>query len=117
MASPITGTVSPRREAPGAARPGLPTKPREDVLFESWLARRDLPEGRPDRGRLREEFFPKAQACLRSSPLPKEYGWGLLFDGDGRVALLPVESADYQRLVARGDTGVKVLKALRPARA
>jgi hypothetical protein len=41
----------------------------------------------------------------------------LLFDGDGRVALLPLESADYQRLVPRGDTGVKVLKALRLARA
>ncbi len=89
----------------------------EDVLFESWLARQDLPEDGRDRTRLREEFFSKPQACLRSSPLPKRFGWGLLFDGDGRVALLPMESADYQRLAAGDDSRVKVLKALRSARA
>ncbi len=60
----------------------------EDVLFESWAARQDIPEDRLSRKRLRQEFFSKPQACLRSSPLPKKYGWGLLFDGDGKVALL-----------------------------
>lgn len=25
---------------------------------------------------LRQEFFNKPQACLRSSPLPKKHGWG-----------------------------------------
>ncbi|MDQ4088860.1 MAG: DUF6157 family protein [Actinomycetota bacterium] len=89
----------------------------EDVLFESWLARQDLDHDRADRRRLREEFFSKPQACMRSSPLPKQYGWGLLFDGEGRVALLPMESPEYQRLVAATDTGVKVLKAMRSKRA
>ena len=89
----------------------------EDVLFESWLARQELPEDRRDRPRLKREFFSKPQACLRSSPLPKKYGWGLLFDGDGKVALLPMESAEYQGLVRGSDNGVTVLNALRSKRA
>ena len=90
----------------------------EDVLFESWFARQDIPDDDRERSRslLRQQFFAKPQACLRSSPLPKKYGWGLLFDGEGRVALCPVESEEYQRLV-RGDSGVTVLKALRSKRA
>ncbi len=88
----------------------------EDVLFESWLGRQDVSEDERDRGRLRAEFFSKPQACLRSSPLPKRYGWGLLFDTEGKVALLPMESAEYQRLVGGSEGRVKVLKALRSAR-
>ncbi len=88
----------------------------EDVLFESWLGRQDMPEDQRDRTRLRQEFFSKPQACLRASPLPKKYGWGLLFDGKGRVALLAMESAQYQRLAAGTESGVKVLRALRSTR-
>ncbi len=114
---------TPRRGKPTVAllqhamldgKPHLFTQ--EDVLFESWLARQDIPEDRREREALREEFFSKPQACLRSSPLPKKYGWGLLFDHNGRVALLPMESAEYQRLVG-GTDAVRVLKALRSARA
>ncbi len=85
-------------------------------MLESWLARQDIPDDTPDKPRLRQEFFSKPQACLRSSPLPKKYGWGLLFDHDSRVALLPMESAEYQRLVAGNDPRVTVLKALRSRR-
>ena len=90
----------------------------EDVLFRSWLSRQDLPDDLPeaDRARLRHDFFAKPQACLRSSPLPKQYGWGLLFDHEGRIALCAMESPEYQRLVG-GEGGVKVLKALRARRA
>lgn len=89
----------------------------EDVLFETWLRRQDLgdpPEA--ERAALRGRFFVKSQACLRASPLPKMYGWGLHFDGEGRVALCPMESEAYRRLVAGAD-GVKVLKAMRSRRA
>jgi hypothetical protein len=91
----------------------------EDVLFDTWLARQDLPDGLSDADRsdLRARFFAKPQACLRSSPLPKSYGWGLLFDDRGAVALCPRESPEYQRLVAGGVDGIKVLKALRSRRA
>ncbi|KAB8184440.1 DUF6157 family protein [Microbispora catharanthi] len=98
----------------------------EDVLFETWLRRQDLPEdlSAERRAELRKEFFSRSQACLRASPLPKRYGWGLLFDRDGRIALCPVESEEYRRLVVgafRGaqageDGGVRVLKAMRSRR-
>lgn len=88
----------------------------EDVLFYSWLQRQDLPEKTEDEvAELRKAFFAKPQACLRSSPLPKKYGWGLLFDREGRVALCPMESEEYRQLLS-GDR-VKVLKALRSSRA
>jgi hypothetical protein len=58
----------------------------EDVLFVGWLRRQPAYEELSDaeRAELRERFFAKPQACLRSSPLPKRYGWGLLFDDAGR---------------------------------
>lgn len=91
----------------------------EDVLFETWLRRQELPAepSEAERAALRERFFAKDQACLRASPLPKKHGFGLLFDADGRVALCPMESAEYQRLVHGEAGGVTVVKALRSARA
>ncbi|MBE3013910.1 hypothetical protein IL992_32700 [Microbispora sp. NEAU-D428] len=98
----------------------------EDVLFETWLRRQDLPADLPGerRAELRKEFFSRPQACLRSSPLAKRYGWGLLFDRDGRIALCPMESEEYRRLVegashgaqAGEDGGIRVLKAMRSRR-
>lgn len=52
------------------------------------------------RGIDRETFFATGQACLRASPLVKRYGWGLHHDAEGRVALVPVESAEYAAFVA-----------------
>jgi hypothetical protein len=87
----------------------------EDVLFESWFARQGLP---PDaRAEARGEYFSRPQACLRSSPLAKQYGWGFLFNSEGRVALLPMESEEYRRLASRAEPRVQVLKALRSKRA
>lgn len=88
----------------------------EDVLFDTWLKRQNPPQkSKAEIARLREEFFSKPQACLRSSPLPKTYGWGLIFDKEGKVGLCPVESEEYLELV-KGDK-VKILKALRSSRA
>ena len=90
----------------------------EDVLFDSWFLRRpDAGEARgAEAAALREAFFSKPQPCLRTSPLPKKYGFGLHFDGDGRIALCPVESGEYARLL-EGAGGTTVLKAMRSARA
>lgn len=51
---------------------------------------------------------------VRTSPLAKRYGWGFLFDTDGRVKLCPMESEEYRELVESGD--VKVLKAMASSR-
>ncbi|MEV6316323.1 DUF6157 family protein [Streptomyces sp. NPDC051776] len=89
----------------------------EDVLFLSWLRRQPRADEITDaeRASLRAEFFSRDQPCLRTSPLPKAYGFGLLFDTGGLVSLCPVESAEYQRIVA-GEGGVRVVRAMRSAR-
>jgi hypothetical protein len=63
-----------------------------------------------------KEFFGKPRACLRASMLPKRYGWGLHFDAEGRIALVPVESDEYQEFV-NGKDGINVLTAMRNKRA
>ena len=47
----------------------------------------------------RDQFFATPQACLRASPLVKQFGWGIHNDADGRVALVGMETAEYRRLV------------------
>lgn len=87
----------------------------EDLLFGVWLRQHGPAGASPaEVARLRAEFFARPQACLRASPLPKRYGWGLLFDGDGRVALCPMESEQYRELLA--GSAVKVVKAMRTSR-
>lgn len=87
----------------------------EDVLFETFIRHKAVPQA--ECAAKRTEFFSKSQACLRGSPLPKSYGWGLHFDDDGKVALCPMESAVYQRFVAQPVHGLKLLKAMRSRRA
>lgn len=81
----------------------------DDVLFEVYATRQSVP------AEAREEFFAKDQACLRSSPLGKRYGWGIHFDADSRIALVPLGSDEYQALAT--DASVKQLKAMRSKRA
>lgn len=85
----------------------------EDVLFEVWWARQSAKAG--SKAHARKVFFAKDQPCLRTSPLPKQYGWGLVFDAAGKVALCPMESAEYKKLLK--STRVQVLKAMRASRA
>jgi hypothetical protein len=89
----------------------------EDVLFLSWLHRQPgfQDKSEDEVATLRDAFFAKDQPCLRASPLPKKYGFGLLCDAEGRVALCPVESEEYKTHLQGGK--VKVLKAMRSSRA
>ncbi len=87
----------------------------EDILFATWFDRQDLgPKTTEEVAALREEFFAKPKPCLRTSPLPKKFGWGLVFDTRGRVKLCPMESDEYRALLDGGT--VKVLKAMRSSR-
>lgn len=91
----------------------------EDILFQTWLGRQEMPENlaEDEVAQLREAFFAKPQPCLRASPLPGRYGWGLLFDQGGRVALCPVESKEYRDIVSGKTEEVRILKAFRSKRA
>ena len=88
----------------------------EDVLFKTHVLHKGITAAEPkSKGKkLREDFFEKEQPCLRTSPLARRYGWGFHFDPDGKVAMFPVGSKDYDRLSKRA---TKVMKAMRTSRA
>lgn len=66
------------------------------------------------RGISREEFFSKGQACFRSSPLTKRYGWGIHCSKAGKIAMYSVESDDYKAYAK--NSSLKQLKAMRSKR-
>lgn len=111
-----TGIVPPKPDSvAGRQYALLADKPydmtSDDLLYAVHLAK----SGLPDNAETRVEFFAKPKACLRASPLPKQFGWGIHHDAQGRVALHAVGSAPYNRLVA--DKAIKVSPAMRSKRA
>jgi len=91
-----------------------------DVIFAVFADRRGIPE--QERSAAREKFYAKSQACLRSSPLGKRYGWGIHADADGRIALVGVDSPEYAELISgerRTASGapLKQTRAMRSSRA
>lgn len=83
----------------------------DDLLYRVHV----MKNGLPDTAETRVEFFSAPKACLRTSPLAKQFGWGIHHDGDGRVAIFGVESADYARLANTDD--IKTTPAIRSKRA
>ena len=98
------GSVAGAQHALLDGRPYAMTS--DDLLHAAHVAR----GGDKDRA----TFFAKPQACLRASPLVKQFGWGIHHDGDGRIALVAMESEDYARLLA--DPGVKKAPGMRRSR-
>ena len=78
----------------------------DDLLHAAHVARGG--------GKSREDFFATPQACLRASPLVKQFGWGVHHDAQGRIALLGMESAEYRRLL--DDPAVAKTPGMRRAR-
>jgi len=81
----------------------------DDILFQVYALRNDLSPG--ELAAAREEFFSKGQACLRTSPLTKRYGWGIHNDSNGKVALYGRETDTYEAF--RNDKNLKIVKAVR----
>lgn len=85
----------------------------DELIFEVHARRKGLSDEARDEAW--DEFFDRPQACLRSSPLAKRYGWGIHHDERGRVALVASGSDEYERMLA--DDGLKQKKAMRSSRA
>jgi len=85
----------------------------EDLAFRTRVVMRDIPV--EDWPAERPRFLVQEKPRLRVSALVKRYGWGIHIDSQGRVALVPVESAEYQRLAA--DPTLRHLRAFRSKRA
>lgn len=119
-----TGEVPPPRAGRGtvasiqydmlAGAPGRWTQ--EQVLFASSPGVRDRADiGDEELERLRQEYFSEPRPCLRASPLPKTFGWGLHYDANGRITLHAVGSSEYVRLSR--DSSLIQLRAMRSSRA
>ncbi|MDR1988864.1 MAG: DUF6157 family protein [Acidobacteriaceae bacterium] len=93
------------------------TLTQEEVQFAVHVQRTGITpiQIKAQRNKLWAEFFSKPMACMRTSPLAKSYGWGLHFNGESKVALVAVESAEYQRL--SGNSAIKQTCAMRSKRA
>jgi hypothetical protein len=84
----------------------------DDLLFRVFADRNHLTKAEYEQARI--EFFSKGQACFRSSPLTKTYGFGIHADKDGKVALFGMETEQYEKFLA--DQHVKKVKAMRSKR-
>jgi hypothetical protein len=87
----------------------------EDVLWEVHVRHKGL-HGEETSEEARAAFFATPRACLRSSALPKKYGWGIHFDPEGKAALYPMESEEYRRFARGEEPGPVVVAALRSCR-
>jgi hypothetical protein len=114
-----SGIVPPEKPDPTIARMqfemigGHPYRYTSDEVLFGIFARRNGIEPADLEAR-RAALFSKGQACLRSSPLGKRYGWGIHHDEHSRVALCARESEAYQRLSR--DPAQKQVKAMKNAR-
>lgn len=89
----------------------------DDVIFGVWAERQGIADA--DLADSRATFFSKGQPCMRSSDLGKRFGWGVHANAEGRVALIPLGSAEYEQLASgvgpAGET-VAVTRAMRSSR-
>ena len=86
-----------------------------EVLSSIWVERKGGADLSVDeREALHAEYFSEGRACLRASPLAKRYGWGFVFDAEGKVALVASGSPEYEAHAA--DPSLDKLKAMRSSR-
>lgn len=80
----------------------------DDLLFFIFAERNDLPKDEYESAR--KKLFSKGQACFRTSPLTKQYGWGIHCNADGKMAIYGMESEKYQKLLK--DEKINKVKAI-----
>lgn len=81
----------------------------DDVLFQVYSRRNDLISAEFEEAR--KGFFSKGQACFRSSPLTKRYGWGIHCNSEAKIAIYGMETQEYERLCH--DQNLMKVKAMR----
>ncbi len=84
----------------------------DELLLSVHMITGGIPE--VQREAEREKLFSKGQACMRSSDLGKRYGWGVHFDGAGRMALYAADSPEYA--LFRADSALAHKRAMRSSK-
>lgn len=85
----------------------------DDLLFEIHAIRKDILD--MDKKQERDHYFSKGQACLRTSPLCKTYGWAIFHDDNGKISLINPNSAKYEELLLNDN--IKKIPAMRSSKA
>jgi hypothetical protein len=85
----------------------------EDIAFEVYALLHEIPKAKwPTE---RRKFLSKGHPHLRVSALAKRYGWGIHNNAEGKIALIAVESREYEQLL--NDPHTTKVKAFRSKRA
>ncbi|MBT2667386.1 hypothetical protein J7J00_18065 [Bacillus sp. ISL-4] len=84
----------------------------EDVQFKTYLIKNQIEE--ENAAELRERFFSKSKACFRASSLVKNYGWGIHYNNQGKIAIYDAKSEMYNQLLNQVD--ITKLKGMRSKR-
>lgn len=83
----------------------------DDLIFTVFANRNEIAS---DDLKARELFFAKPQACLRASPLVKTMGYGIHHNENSKIAVFPIESAEYKSLL--NDENIKKYSGMRSKR-
>jgi hypothetical protein len=91
----------------------------EELIYQVHLIHKAIPSNDPEisLNSVREQLFSKPHACLRASMLTKQYGWGVHYDSEGRIALYGMESPEYSEFIENNDGKLTIHIAMRNKRA
>jgi len=85
----------------------------EDIAFQVYAVLHDIPKAIwPTE---REKVLSKDHPHLRVSPLAKRCGWGIHNNAEGKIALIAVDSPEYEQFL--NDPRTAKVKAFRSSRA
>ncbi len=84
----------------------------DDLIFDIYAKRNDITENEREEERLK--FYSRGQACLRTSPLAKTYGWGIYYDNEGNIRLIDSTSEEYASML--NNKSIKKIPAMRSSR-
>ena len=87
----------------------------EELIFAVYLEKEGLVDiSDNEKDALWNELFSKGHPCMRASALTKRYGFGAHYNEEGKIALYPMESDEYQQFIQNDAT--KKLSAMRSSR-
>ncbi len=78
----------------------------DELIFEVYLFKKGISaeDAAANHDALWGALFKKEHPCMRASSLTKRYGWGAHYNEDGKIALYPMESVEYQQYLEDPDT-------------
>lgn len=85
------------------------------LVFEVYLIKEGLEnKSETERKEIWKKLFSKGHPCLRASALTKRYGFGGHYDENGKIAIYPMESDQYQKFV--NNRSIKKLAGMKSKR-